>query len=1186
MRCNRFVTGPVSILALLLSASLAYGQSINAALSGTVTDPSGAVVPNAEVTLTSVATGATTTFKTGPDGLYSFPNLPRGAYELKTTAPGFQAFVQRGISLSLSESVRLDVALAVGTSVQTVEVTANASPLNFEDAELRQSVTPNEIIALPLLVNGAKRSAPNFIILMPGVNIGTSDNPFSAHINGGMGGGDESTLDGVSMQEGLLNQSGMISFGDMPIAPEAVEEVSILTANYDPQYGKTTSAVINVVTKSGSNQFHGGVYEFHRNTSLNARPFGAAARGVDLENDYGAFIGGPAKVPKVLWTGRRKTFFFVHFGGFRSIGAASKPTFTVPTDKMKAGDFSEWPYPIYDPATTQAADPNLPLSTSNVTRTQFEGCDPVNNPQPNVICATDPRMVNSLAKNWFALVPSPNHPGVTSNYEAPQGYGGDWFNADRWDMRFDHEIGSSDRITVTEHYGQIPPVFQTAFVEAITTESIRNGDHYQTPRITWDHTFSPSLLFHTGFGYLNWRTALYNYSDCCVDQVPGIAGVYSNKHQPAMRFTGDYVGYGGNDDFATDRPSYVWNGMFTWVKGKHTFRFGGEYRFFSYPETVERNGSGTFNFSDLNTGLPSIVSGNAMASFLLGVVDSASVDFRSLPKWHPQADSWDAFFGETWKATNKLSVTYGVRWDVARPAWEKDNNFSFFDPVGANPTAGGRPGRLAFAGSDWGPASFGKRYPEKTWYKGFSPRLGIAYSLSQKTVARTGYGIFIGQAYYPGWEGGISTDGFNENVAFSSSVGGLVPAFNLADGFPQNFTPPPFIDSGALNGQGLRAANNGGGNYRPFDANRLPYTQQWNFTLEHQFTSEFYISAGYVGTKGTRLGSSIIPINAINPQLLSSMGTQLSDEFQTGQTELDGVPIPYAGWIEQMTACRPTVGQALAPYPQYCGGIKGLNENAGSATYHSFQFKAEKRFSHGTSLLTSYTFAKSLTNTDNTQAFIIGSYNSISPFERERNKSLSVDDVPQVLSVAFLYELPFGQGKRFLSTGGVADKVLGGWQLSSVIRVTSGTPLYVRNGQCPLPTQVQMACTPAILQGANAFAQAKTNFEPTQPLLSRAAFETTGQLPSGDFYTGVGPRVLNIRGFGYHSHDFGLTKITKITERVKFEFRAEFFNLWNWHTFSSGGLAFTNNLASPNFGKWNGRVSAPRNVQFAGKFTF
>ena len=518
-----------------------------------------------------------------------------------------------------------------------------------------------------------------------------------------------------------------------------------------------------------------------------------------------------------------------------------------------------------------------------------------------------------------------------------------------------------------------------------------------------------------------------------------------------------------------------------------------------------------------------------------------------------------------------------------RPSVEKFDRMSFFD-FGPNPGAGNRPGRLAFAGDGYGAASFGERHPEETYKKAFAPRLGIAFTVSPKTVVRTGYGIFFTQAFYPGWGGGISQDGFNRNQTFSSSEGGLTPAFLLSQGFPQNFPRPPFIDSAFLNGQA-------GPYYRPFDANRLSYSQQWNLTIEHEFGKNLAVSAAYVGNKGTRLASRLAPINALDPSLLSR-GQQLFDQFQPGQTTLHGVSIPYAGWREQMVGCPPSVAQALLPYPQYCGGLYGVNENAGNSTYHSLQLKAEKRFSEGLWLLSSYTLSKLLTTSENTQTESFtwsGALGVISPFERQRNKGLSVDDVPQALSVALTYELPVGSGKRFLSKGGVADKILGGWQISSVYRASSGIPFFFRSGQCNVPGQFRVGCIPAIKPGVNPFAQDKGNFEPSKPLFNRDAFEAAN---SFNFYYGNGPRVTDVRGFGFYNHDFGLIKNTRIAETVTIQIRAEFFNVWNWHSFNNvgtntaGARAFDVDVSSPNFGMWNGAVSSPRNIQVGAKVFF
>jgi hypothetical protein len=355
----------------------------------------------------------------------------------------------------------------------------------------------------------------------------------------------------------------------------------------------------------------------------------------------------------------------------------------------------------------------------------------------------------------------------------------------------------------------------------------------------------------------------------------------------------------------------------------------------------------------------------------------------------------------------------------------------------------------------------------------------------------------------------------------------LTPAFLLQNGFPQNFTPPPVITQGADNGLSIATVM-----YRPFDANRLPYAQQWNLTVERQFTPNFYISAAYVGNKGTRMPSAQVPINALNPSLLS-MGSKLFDEFGPTDTEVDGVPSPYPGWASQMKGCVPTVAQALAPYPQYCGRIVGNNENAGNSTYHSFQFKAERRFAHGTSLLLSYTNEKTITSSNNTQS-AAGGYNFvgvISPFQRWRNKTLSTDDVPQTLSVALTYDLPFGNGRGYLNQGGALNAIIGNWELTSVFRLQSGVPLAFTNGACNLPGQFAAACLPSA--GSDPYAQ-KGSFDPNKPLFNLASFETTGQLPTG-FYFGSGSPTSNLRGFGFYNNDFGLLKEVPITERVRFQ---------------------------------------------------
>lgn len=1214
------------VLLFALLSPRGWAQNYNASISGTITDPTGAAIPGAKVSLTSVASGAVAQATSGPDGFYSLPNLTPGAYNLKVSAPGFSDYVQNNIQLALTQTARQDVALKVGAAVQTVEVSANASPLNFENATQAGGIGPQTLKELPLLVSGNPRSSIAFAILMPGVTTGGQANPYDARVNGGLSSGDEAQVDGVSMQEGFMSQNGMVSlYQDWPMTPDMVSEVKVLTSNYAPQYGTTTSGVLEAVTKSGTEQYHGGVYEYHRNTWLNARPFDAfnatysngpkagqeipgTARPQDIEHDIGAYIGGPAKHVKGLWGNKVKTYFYVNFEAFRIAGGVNRPIISIPTATERTGDFRDWVdskgnlIPIYDPATTKV-NPNYnasqPLSATNTpyTRQQFMGCD---GNTPNVICPNDPRLANSLAPQWLKYLPNTNLPGPTQNYQLPSPVPDTILaQTNYWLVTADQYIGNKHHIKETIWYQGAPPKFVSELPQQLASETNSAPQYTNVDRIGWDYTISPVLLNNVHFGYLD-RNEGYGCIDTkYVGTLPQIAGVALHNVPSQLNFGDGFATFGCNSGInnknITRRPTAITNDMLTWIKGKHQFKFGGEYRWIAGYVHSDGNQSGTFGFSGSETSVPWQTSGNSIASFLLDQVDNGNVTFRAIASDYPRQTAKTWYVGDTWRVTSKLTLDYGIRWDTYSPFAEKFNRASWFDPLGTNPGAGGLLGRLAFAGSQWGSASLGRRFPEYVWHGGYAPRIGVAYAMNPKNVFRAGYGIFYDQAFYPGWGGGISQDGFSTTPTFAATPYGETPAFLLSQGFPQNFQRPPFIDSSFDNGQNTIL-------YRPFEANRLPYAQQWNLSVEHQFTSNFYVNAAYVANKGTRLPSRNAPINVLNPSLLS-LGSKLNDVFQPGQTSLDGVPIPYTGWVQQMQACSPTVAQALLPYPQYCGNIQGLDENGGSSTYHSLQIKAEKQMSHGMYLLGAYTWSKLLTTaSESTQADATtwaGAQGVISPFERNRVKALASDDVPQVLSITWVTDLPLGRGQRFLNRGGIVDKLVGGWQMSHIFRASSGLPLYFRSGDCSIPGQFRQSCIPGLIPGKSPFLQPKSSFDPAKgPLFDVNAFEPytyfNNTNPAYQDYQGAGSRITTIRGFGYHNESMALIKNTKLTERLNLQIRAEFFNLFNWHTYTNAGefgaQAFNTDVSSITgssaFGLWNGSVSAPRNIQVGARFEF
>jgi hypothetical protein len=1185
----------VFLVSMLVPLS-AMPQNFTASINGVVTDPSGAVIPGAEMTLTSISTGWTAKFSTANDGLFLFGNLTRGVYTLNASAKGFRDVVQKQIVVNLNESVRVDVKMELGPAVQTVEVRGTANALNFDNGEVKGAITPETIADLPLIVSGNQRAAASFIILLPGVNTGGGANPFDSRINGGIQGGDEAVLDGVTMQEGVQSQSGMVAmFNDYPITPESVSEVSVLKSNYEPQYGYTSSAVITAVTKSGTNQFHGSGHELLRNKVLNSRSFNTPQTPIDTENDWGATIGGPAKIPG-LWGGNRKAYFFFAYGGYTIRGGTVSSILSLPSILERQGDFSDWTdssgnlIPIYDPKTTRdnpAYNSSLPVGPTNqpYLRDQFMGC---NGNTPNVICPNDPRLQNSLANQWIKFLPNPTFAGTQNNYVGlPLNIGFfPAFNRVAYDGRVDEYLGDKDHFSVEIHFHQPTNLPADSLPFQLATSAVQTHGAFVGPtmdRINWDHTFSPTLLNNVNFGYTDYRGKQQCLDQSYAGSLPQIAGVTDHNAPPTISFQ-DFTSFGCNVVSHNTKPNTSVNDMMTWVRGKHTLKFGVDLRRFQYNERAKSCGSGCFSFDRLNTGLSGIPSGNSFASFLLEQVASANINVYTLDGPAARQHSLGLHIGDTWKVKPKLSLNYGLRWDTSSPSYENFDRLSFFNPNGTNPGAGGRLGSLAFAGTRWGSASFGARYPEKQWLKAFAPRLGFAYTLTPKTVARGGYGMFFTQAYYPSWGGGMRADGFNSSPSVSSSEAGIQAGMVLSQGFPQNFQQPPFIDPSFDNGQA-------GPLYRPFDANRLSYAQQWNLTIERQFSETLHVNAAYVANKGTRLPSYELPLNVLNPSLLASMGQNLNDTFTASDTSLDGVPIPYPGWVQQMQACAPTVAQALVPYPQYCGSLVGLNENAGNSTYHSFQLQVENRFSHNIYLLGSYTLSKLLTSSD----FVTpaaetwsGAAGAISPYERKRNKALSTDNVPQTLSVALLYKLPFGHGQRFLSNNAVLDKLVGGWEATNIFRASGGTPFVIRSSVCNVPSQFGVGCIPGIIPGANPWALGAGKFSSTQPIFNASAFESPS---SFNFYYGQGPRVSSLRGPGYHNYDFGLIKDTRLTEKVTLQFRGEFFNIFNWHVFNCvdqcfGSTAFNTDVASPNFGSWTGSVTAPRNIQLGMEILF
>jgi hypothetical protein len=1232
----------LSFFAFAVSGSAQIG---NAGLGGTVTDQSGAAVVGATVTLTNKASGTETSFTSDERGEYTFRNLTPGTYDLRASKNGFQNFLKKDIVVTINSSVRADAVLKVGAQTETVQVEGGASLINYDNGTLQGGADPETIKDLPLAIEGKPRSSAALAVLLPGISTGGGNQAFQARINGGQESGDEALLDGATMQEGFMSQSGMVSIHqDFQMSPDMVQEVKVLTSSYDPQYGSSTSGQITMVSKGGTSQFHGAAFEYARNKSLNANTwtnnFLGNPRPPDNEHNFGANFGGPAKLPWIN-SGKRKTFFYFNWESYHQAGGSNTPTISIPSLKERTGDFSDWVngggalIPIYMPGN---ASPACQAAAGVGIGQQFPG-----NQIPQ-------GCISPIAAAYMAALPTPTNSNPTSNYTLPRAVPDTLTsNSNVYMLRIDHEYGDKDHFYFFWWRQFTGFNKATALPIAIATESPTRPQNSPISRFNWEHTFSSTLTNHVTFGYLNRNEGYGSENLAFIGQLPQIPGAASTNALPAFTFSADGFNQISNSNGPpntniTVRPTWVLNDTANKVWRHHTITFGGEWRSVQGNIHASNNQSGTYDFNRSTTALSSSPnSGSPIAGFLLGAVSGGSMDRRVVASWYPRQTVWAFHINDSWKATTRLTLNYGVRWDYYTPSREKYNHFSFVDLLGANPGADGLPGRLAFAGKGYADASFGADYPEKPWHNGFAPRLGVAYAFDQKTVVRAGYGIFFGQAFYPGWGGGMSLDGFNLHQTFATSPNGASTnaAFYLDNGVPAPLFPPA-VDSSFDNGATPSQANGNGSAYRPVNANRRPYSQQWNLTIERELPARFALSVAYVGNKGSRLTSSLNPVNvlnpfspaikaleapvtAIDPSCASGTPTPganctytplLNDTFTVGgPATLHGVSVPYTNWVADLTkptsGCAPTVAQALLPFPQFCGPLQGLNENHGNSIYHSFQAKLEKHYSNGLQMLVSYTMSKLISDaSDNTQQ-LGGSWNAtqgvISPFEQRRARTISSDDVPQILSVAFVYDLPFGKGQKFAGGGGALNAVVGGWQLSPIIHYQSGTPMWFRSTTCQVVAQFRQNCLVGVVPGADPFLHSPNGYDPgAGPLLNAAAFEPltnfcvagTASGCTGTYgYTGDGPRISNLRGPSGKNLDFSITKNTRIGERANFQLRFAFFNAFNQHYFypaanvnnQGSSFAFVNDIAAGGangFGTWNRGVSSPRTIQIGARIEF
>jgi Carboxypeptidase regulatory-like domain/TonB dependent receptor len=1190
--------GVLAVLACLIWITMpTLAQSGRGTITGTVTDSSGAIVPDAEITITNKANGEETKAKTTTSGLYRAPYLEPGTYSVAASVKGFKTATRDNVQVLLAQTVTLDFTLELGEVTENVTVSAESPLLEASTAEIGTNATERDVHAWPIFVSDGTRQLQDFIFnTMPG----TSGGGFEGTINGGQAYSHEILIDGMSIGRFDLNGGSNSEFTP---TVDAVSEFKLQTGALSSQYGNTQTSLTNFGLKSGTNEFHGTAFWFNQNKAVNANTwtnnrFGLP-KATTVLNNFGATVGGPII--------KDRTHFFFSYEGNRLGDFRTSGTDSLPVAPFKNGDFSL----LFDPAFTNDAQSGTVIGTDALGRPIRFGqiYDPgssrqladgtwIRDPFPGNIIPQD--RISAVARNVLNHdLPNPtllqlrdNNPRVAGCCPV--------LNQDNWSTKIDHVINQSHKINGSfvyndryrYRYGSGSNTYQVPGVPIPGPAA--QGDKTQlTPgwiiRLSEDWTISPTKLNHIALGYNRFRNA--NQSNALLSGTDwaaelGMVGVGTHAF-PEIRFrgnnptlSGSYRNYGHDGGNNWPNGSTIFQDDFTLLHGNHSFRMGGEIRRYYYNLQTLQN-TGRYDFGSETTGLinPDGSSGGflnstgfAYASFLLGQAQATNLN---IPLLTPgvRAQTVAFYFHDDWKVNSKLTLNVGLRWDIPTPPYEVASRMSGLDPNLPNPGADGRPGALVVLGD--GPGRTGKDRFADTYYKQFGPRFGFAYSPNTKLVVRGGYGINYSPPIMDGFNFPyhVGFDGSNPIIRKTTPFTG-VPAFSWDTPYPALAATFPNTDPTLLNGIDI-------GYYRP-ELNKFPYVQNWNLGIQSELPWQTVLQANYIGNKGTRLNEAWFLTsgnNQVDPRYLS-LGDTLLDDISAHPE----IPKPYPSF-------EGTVARALRPFPQYENVTTHRNNN-GYSTYHSLQVTFTKRSNHGLSFISAYTFSKALATADSAGPGDYNFYYYIGQdfYNRKNNYSVTTYNTPHDLKVSWIYDIPFGPQGKWLRSG-VASKILGGWTVSAIQRYQSGTPVFLVAANWERESLFNQGLRADIILPKDQWIIADKPNDPDPdigtPYLNPAAFAppplTPGNVP---LHLGNAPRYLsNLRNFARYGENLSLIKRTDLgfREGMNFELRIDVINLFNRIGICNPS---TDTNDQVNFGRVFGKCGGPRNIQIGGRFTF
>ncbi|MEO5923843.1 MAG: TonB-dependent receptor [Bryobacteraceae bacterium] len=1185
--------GKLLLLSLLgIAAALAQGN--RGSITGTVTDPAGAVIAGVAVEGKGLETGALYETVTTDTGNFTLAELPPGIFEVTFTAPGFKKYIRGPVEVGARQTLRIDGALEVGTAAESITVTAAATLLVTESAEISYNVTTNRLQDLPVGNMGSVRNAIRQAAqLMPGVNF-TPGGFGGVKINGAPVDAYNLRIDGMDNTYTL----GNLLVTQVQPSVEAIEQYSIQTSNFAAELGQAGGSIFNVSMKSGTNQFHGSIYDFWaKDTLYAASPQINPATGTKTKNpvsnyDYGFTVGGPIKIPKV-YNGANKSFFFFSYETRPSTGQNLNSFVTVPTDAYRVGDLSA----------ATALNNNRVLGTDPAGRSIIQNS--VYDPQSNFTNAAGQVLRNAFVGNQIpvarfdpvsvkilALVPKANvaTAGLLNNYNNPFDTATKNYLPS---FKLDHNINSNHKLNFFySRTWQNQPISTAEGLPTLISNGTLSLWRNTNIRLNYDATLTPTILLHLGAGYQEASIGQVNFPQTNrynVTKELGIQGPFTTNLEGSTfpDFNGATSGttgglpqlgntsFNGRTDTRNQRPTGI--ATLTWVKSNHTYKFGGEVRIEGYPNYNEIRLNGTYSFSGDQTALPynnsATFAGNTVglgyASFLLGLTNNTSVSLPTNP--HLGNHSLGFYAQDTWKISRKLTVDYGLRWDYATYRTETYGRQATLDPLKPNASAGGQPGATRWQSTC--NCQWSNNYPH-SW----GPRLGAAYQINSKTVLRGGIGLMYNTTPRVGIAGRSSP----ANSVVPQSFG--FESIKLVNGIPltvndirwPNYDPNFFP---------IRASSPGAANGSVFDQNAGRPARQLQFSigLQREIFRDLVIEASYVGNVGVWwTGNGLVNYNAVQFDTLAARGIDITKtaDAELLRSNLNTAAVVARGYRAPFTGFPSNVSlfQSLRPFPQFNSGLAAVDAPLNTTWYNSLQSKITKRFSHGIDATYAFTYQKSMTAS-----------NIQDVFNRKTGRGLDSADQRLQSVIAFTYTVPKMRGINRALAYALYD-----WQVGAILTYASGLPIAAPAAQNLLANAIGQGANAIRVPGVPLFLQDLNsgNVDPrrgfylnpaawTQPV----AGQFGGPLTYGDYRSQRQPN---------EAMNFG--RNFRISERVSAQARVEFTNIFNRmrpNAPSSGNaltpqvLATSNAAVATGFGaiSWQ-NTAGQRNGQMVFRLTF